>query len=484
MATQPVGVAERAAEWLERLTPRAERSEQALIGALLLWPDAYDKVVDVVRDSDFFTERHRLTFRAIANMIEAGRPVDPVLVIEDLGRRGELDRAGGRAYLGSLAVEALSPATARGHAETVRNKARLRQALAAAHSIQEMVAAGKEPEEVLEAAEQALYELREGERRDEMQDMASILTGAIEHIDRMYAMEGEKLAGVPSGLIDLDHMIGGFEGGDLIVVGARPSMGKTALALGFGEHVARRQKGAVAVFSLEMSGLQLGLRHISANANIGMHELRTGSIQEDDWRGIVSAAERLRDLPVYIDDRSGVSVGYIRSRCRRLHRRAGGLSLVIVDYLTLMDGPGDSRDERVGAIAKGLKQIAKELRVPVIALAQLNRSCEQRTDKRPVMADLRESGEIEQAADVVMFVYREEVYDKETRVYKGVAELIVGKQRNGPTGIVYTTFLGKTMRFVNIAPDWTPPALEPKQSRSRAADFSDYKTRAAGDGPH
>jgi replicative DNA helicase len=469
-----------------RRPPQSLQAEQAVLGALLLDNSAWDRITDILVEADFYYQANRTIFRHTVALIESNRPADALTLMESLGE-DDVTAIGGGIYIASLSENVFSIAHVRSYAETVKRHSKLRQALAVASTIfEKAMEPSADADKVLELAESALYRLQDGTQRDEMRSVDEILIESVEHIDKMYQMEGEKLAGIPTGLIDLDKMTGGFEPGDLIVVGARPSMGKTSLVLGITEHVAKRRKGAVAFFSLEMSGMQLGLRQIAANAKKSMHALRTGAIEKTDWAEIVDAVGRLQGLPIYIDDRPAVSLSHVRTRCRRLARRTKGLALICVDYLTLMDSQGDSRDERVGALAKGLKQIAKEFGVPVIALAQLNRSCEQRNDKRPMMSDLRESGEVEQAADIVMFVYRDEVYDKSSSC-KGVAELIIGKQRNGPTGTVFATFLGPTMTFVNIDPSWQRPEPPPPQTHVTSfRDFrtrGDYKSLAAGEPP-
>lgn len=440
-------------------------AEQNVLGALLLAPELYERIAWLPEEA-FGIELHRTVYRTIRGMIDAGAAVDVLTV-------GEACKAD-RKYIGELALATLAPANILQHAKVVEKHHRIREIRSAALRLME---ADGEPDALIEAAEQTLFGLRTNRANDEL-TLESALTKAVEHIDRMYAMEGPKLAGVSTGLIDLDAQTGGFEAGDLIVIGARPSMGKTSLGWGFAEAVSREGK-AVPFFSMEMSAKQIALRAISSAAGISMHELRTGRIREDDWERISEAVTKTQALPIHIDDRPAVTLGHIRMRCRRIARKTP-IGLIVVDYLTLMNSLGDTRDERVGALAKGLKEIAKDFACPVIALAQLSRKCEERNDKRPIMADLRESGEIEQAADVILFVYRDEVYDKETHL-KGIAELIIAKQRNGPIGTVYATFRGQTMTFNNFA---GPMPEAPKTTTVRASGqvrTVDFKSRGAGE---
>ncbi|MEK6594775.1 MAG: replicative DNA helicase [Pseudomonadota bacterium] len=458
--------------------PHSIEAEQAVIGGLLLSPTAFDRI-DFLRPGQFYADQHRAIARVLWRMIEDGRAVDPLLLIERLRAAGELERAGDAAYIRSLAINTPSAANIRRYAEIVRDKAMLRELQATATDIYDKAATpGADAQALQEEAESRLFAARTARGGGDMETLGDALTRAVERVDRLYS-SGGGIAGIETGLIDLDHMTGGLESGDLIVIGARPSMGKTALALGILEHVASKA-GPCALFSMEMSSEQIGLREIAANARVSMHNLRTGRVQGDDWTRIGEAIGKLSNLPLMIDDRPGVTLGYIRARLRRLCRKHGSPRLIAVDYMTLMNGQGESRDERVGGIAKGLKEIAKEFSAPVIALAQLNRNLEMRTDRRPTMADLRESGEIEQAADLIILLYRDQVYFPESE-YKGIAELHIAKQRNGPTGTIYTTFLDAAMRFTNLA--GALPSI-PMRSRPRAAGVvtaPDFKRAAAGD---
>lgn len=461
-----------------RQPPHSIESEQAVIGGLLLSPAAFPRV-DFLRPEQFYADKHRAIAGALWPMFEDGRSVDTLLLTERLRTTGDLERAGGAAYIGDLVLNVLSAANIGRYAEIVRDKAVLRDLQATAMEIYDRAAQPDADAQALqEEAEQRLFAARTARGTGDMETLEDALTRAVERTDRLHTSGG--IAGVETGLVDLDRMTGGLEAGDLSVIGARPSMGKTALALGIVENVAR-QAGSAVLFSMEMSTEQIGMRTIAANARgVSMHELRTGRVKEEGWSSIVEAIGRLSDLPVFIDDRPAASIGYIRARCRRLSRKCGSLSLIVVDYLTLMSGTGDSRDERVGGLAKGLKEIAKEFNVPVIALAQLNRNLEMRPDKRPTMADLRESGEIEQAADVIILLYRDQEYNPESE-WKGIAELHVAKQRNGPTGTVYATFLETQMRFTNFA---GPLPATPTRSRPRTigtVTAPDFKQRATGD---
>jgi replicative DNA helicase len=459
------------------LPPQSIESEQAVIGGLLLAPHALDRI-EFLEIRHFHLDQHRTLYACVKAMVEDGRQVDILLVCEALKASGDLERVGGQAYIASLALNTPSAANIRRYAEIVRDKAILRELQAAAMDIYGKAAQpGADAQALQEEAESLLFAARTARGGGEMETLGDALTRAVERVDRIQTSGG--IAGISTGLIDLDQMTGGFERGDLIVIGARPSMGKTALAMGMLEYVAH-QAGPCALFSMEMSSEQIGLREIAANAGISMHDLRTGRVRDDDWSSIVDALGKLSRLPLLIDDRPGVTLGYIRARLRRLCRKHGALNLIVVDYMTLMNGSGESRDERVGGIAKGLKEIAKEFSAPVLALAQLNRNLELRTDKRPTMADLRESGEIEQAADVIILLYRDQVYFPESE-FKGIAELHIAKQRNGPTGTIHATFLDSAMRFGNFAGPL--PTMRTK-SRTRAVGTvtaPDFKQRASGD---
>lgn len=461
-----------------REPPNSVDCEQSVIGGLLMNNAAYDRVADFLHQDDFYRADHRLLYRHIATMIEQNRPVDALTLAESLG--DDLQSVGGQAYIGSLVLNTPSAANIRRYAEIVREKSLLRCVIGIGASLADKgFSAGVDADALVDEAEGRLFNLREQHTRGDIVPMRVAMVEAIEHVDRMYG-SGGKLSGISCGLANLDHMTGGFEGGDLIIVGARPSMGKTSLALGMAQDVCAATGKPVAFFSMEMSRKQLAMRMLASSSGISMHALRTGTVAEDDWCGIVDHTAKLSDLPLHIDDTPAITVGFMRSRLRRLVREHGPLAMIVVDYLTLMSGEGVTPNERVDGISKGLKSIAKELATPVVTLAQLNRGVELRPNKRPTMADLRDSGAIEQAADIILFIYRDDVYDPDSP-RKGIAEIIIGKQRNGPTGTVYADFNAHRMRFVDRAAP--VPMDEPIDSRTqrRGANMYDYAKKASGD---
>jgi replicative DNA helicase len=393
-------------------------------------------------------------------LIENNRPADVLTVAESLERSAKLAEAGGQAYLGSLALNTPSAANIRRYAEIVRERAIMRQLAAAGTEIADAAynPAGREASMLIDEAEAKVFLIAEqgSKAKQGFVKIDPLLTETVERIDMLYSRENKNdVIGLATGYVDLDRMTSGLQAGELIIIAARPSMGKTALAMNIVEHVALESKMAAAVFSMEMSGTQLALRMIGSVGRVDQHKLRTGTFEETEWPKLVDAVGRLNDSRIFIDDTAGLNALEVRSRARRLHRQCGGLSLIVVDYLQLMSGTANSREENrateVAEISRALKSLAKELKVPVIALSQLNRSVESRQDKRPMMSDLRESGAIEQDADLILFIYRDEVYNPTNEASKGKAEIIVAKQRNGPTGPVMLTFLGRHTRFENYA---------------------------------
>lgn len=458
-----------------RLPPQAIDAEQSVLGGLLLDGGAFDRIADVVTEGDFYRAEHRLIFRAIARLAEAGKPADTLTVADCLREHGKLDEAGGNAYLGQLALNTPSAANIRRYAEIVRDRAMLRGIVAAAHEAIDActLPSGANPAEIAGRMEEALSGVITRQRGD-VTTLGDAVADAVRYVDALHA-KGGGMAGLPTGFVDLDHITGGLSGGDLIIVAGRTSMGKTAFGLSIAQHVAQNA-GSVAVFTLEMSGRQLAMRVLSASSRVSMHRLRTGYVAEDQWPAIAEAGARLRDVRIFIDDTPAVTCAHVRARCRRI-KRQHGLALIIVDYLQLMRGEGDNRVQEVGSISRGLKIIAKELDVPVIALSQLNRKVEERTDKRPTLSDLRDSGELEQDADVIAFIYRDEVYHPDSPA-KGTAELLIRKQRNGPLGDIRLWFREELMRFENYA---GPEIETPPKQRTRARQGFDYKAAQAGE---
>ena len=439
-----------------RVSPHSLEAEQAVLGGLMLAPDAMDKVADKLGEDDFYRKDHRLIWRAIAELANKGMPCDAVTLGDWFDANGMVELVGGASYLIELANATPSAANIAAYADIVREKSVLRQLIDAGTAITEdgYRPEGKSVQEVMELAEQRVFKIAESGARGkkDIVSMRTAVSEAFRLLSQRYENRGQ-LTGVSTGFTDLDELTSGLQPSDLIIVAARPSMGKTAFALNIAEAAAMRGKKSVAVFSMEMSASQLAFRLISSLGRIHQSHLRTGDLAEEDWPRVTSAITMLSDAKIFIDDTPAMSPVEMRSRARRLQREHG-LGLIVIDYLQLMQVPGnkENRATEISEISRGLKALAKELDVPVIALSQLNRSLEQRADKRPMMSDLHESGAIEQDADVIMFIYRDEYYNKESPD-KGLAEIIIGKQRNGPTDTVKLAFLGHYTKFENYAPD-------------------------------
>ena len=441
-----------------RVPPQALEAEQSVLGGLLLDNTAWDKVGDALKEPDFYRADHRLIFQHIGQLIEHGKPADALTVAESLELSGKLAEIGGNAYLGSLAANTPSAANIRRYAEIVRERSIMRNLAAVGVEIADSAynPAGRDARALVYEAESRVFQIAEAGAKSGrgFVKIDPLLTETVERIDMLYNRENKgDIIGLATGFTDLDRMTSGLHAGELAIIAARPSMGKTALVMNIVEHVALELKKAVAVFSMEMSGAQLAMRMIGSVGKFDQHELRTGTFKDDDWSRLVDSVGRLNEVQLYIDDSSGLNALEVRSRARRLHRQCGGLSLLVVDYLQLMSastGREENRATEIAEISRSLKGLAKDLKIPVIALSQLNRSVESRQDKHPMMSDLRESGAIEQDADLILFIYRDEVYNQDTQK-RGVAEIIVAKQRNGPTGSFNLTFLGKNIRFENYA---------------------------------
>ena len=440
-----------------KLPPHSLEAEQSVLGGLMLDNDAADKIGDVVSAEDFYSDAHRIVYRHVVELIADGKPADVVTVSEALASTQKLDYVGGLAYLGALAQNVPTAANIRHYANIVRERSILRQLASTATEIAESAfnPLGRNAKMVLDEAEAKILHIAEQGSRgaQNFQIIGKLLATVVERIETLYNRDDPSdVTGVPTGFTDLDRMTSGFQPGDLVVVAGRPSMGKTALALNIGENVALNTGMPVAVFSMEMGASQLAMRLIGSVGKLDQHKLRTGRLQPDDWDKLSTALGRLNEAPILIDETPALNAIEVRSRARRLMKQYGKLGLVIVDYLQLMQATsqGENRATEISEISRAMKSLAKELQVPVVALSQLNRSLEQRPNKRPVMSDLRESGAIEQDADVIVFIYRDEVYNPETQD-KGVAEIIIGKQRNGPIGTVRLTFLGEFTRFESFA---------------------------------
>jgi replicative DNA helicase len=441
-----------------RLPPHSVEAEQSVLGALLIDNPAWDVVAGVIRADDFYRYDHRLIFQAIARLIDATKPADVVTVFDALNNAGHANEVGGLPYLNSLATETPSAANVRRYAEIVRDRSTLRRLITTADKIatDALNPQGRETRQILDEAESTIFRISEESARGKagFTDISSLVGDVLTRVSELYdAGGGSEVTGVPTGYVDLDRMTSGMQAGDLIIVAGRPSMGKTAFSLNLGEHVALEAGLPVAVFSMEMGASQLATRMLCSIGRIDSNRLRTGRLTDEDWSRLTAAIQRMQDMPMFIDETPALSVIDLRGRARRLARQQGRLGLVVIDYLQLMSGSGsnENRATEISEMTRSLKSLAKELGCPVIALSQLNRSLEQRPNKRPVMSDLRESAGIEQDADVIFFIYRDEVYNPDSPE-KGTAEVIIGKQRNGPIGTVRLTFSGQFTRFENYSP--------------------------------
>ena len=436
------------------MPPHSVEAEQAVLGGLLLDNSTWDAIADRLTAEDFYRRDHQQIFAAIAELAGRSEPADAVTLAEHLAAKGEAEDTGGLAYLAGLARDTPTAANIRAYADIVRERALLRHLIRVSGEIAASAYAseGRPAKDLVDEAERLVFQIAEAGRRTGSGFVAlkDILGETIDRLDMLHENQGQ-LTGISTGYTDLDRMTAGLQPGDLVIVAGRPSMGKTTFALNIGENAAISAGVPVAVFSMEMSREQLSMRMISSLGRVDQSHLRTGMFGDEDWARINGAIAQMKTAPIYIDDSGALTPTEVRARARRLSRERG-LGLIIVDYLQLMQVPGtkENRATEISEISRSLKALAKELRVPVIALSQLNRGVEQRTDKKPVMSDLRESGAIEQDADVIMLIYREEVYDQDTP-RKGIADIIIAKQRNGPTGEVHLTFLGKYTRFENMA---------------------------------
>ena len=442
-----------------RVPPHSVEAEQSLLGALLIDNQAFDRVADLVSAEDFYRDDHRRIWRHISKLVEHSRPADVVTVAESIGASEDKDKTGGAAYLAALSQNTPSSLNVRRYAELVRERSVQRRLAQVATEIAESALAptGKEVGQLLDEAESKIFQIAEsGARRDQgLIGIAPILAKVYERIDYLHNQDNPSdVTGVPTGFADLDQKAAGLQPGDLIIIAGRPSMGKTAFALNIAEHVALHPsvRMPVAIFSMEMSGSQLAMRLLSSIGKVDAHKLRTGRLTDEEWAQLTDATGKLHEAKIHVDDTAALNALEVRARARRLKREYSKLGLVIVDYLQLMSASsqGENRATEISEISRSLKALAKELEVPVIALSQLSRAVEQRNDRRPMMSDLRESGAIEQDADVILFIYREEVYSPDKEEAKGRAEIIIGKQRNGPIGRVDLTFLGRFTRFANF----------------------------------
>ncbi|MDN3519312.1 replicative DNA helicase [Aquisalimonas lutea] len=439
-----------------KVPPHSLEAEQAVLGGLMVDNEAWDRVADRVGEEDFYRHDHRLIFRAIGQLAEQQQPMDVVTLSEALRNSGQLDDAGGMGYLGTLVTETPSAANIVAYADIVRERSILRQMIRVGTDVVSSAFQpdGRDSKDLLEEAERLIFQIAESSGRFQQGfvGVKDILPTVVERIDTLYHQDGS-VTGLPTGFTDYDHMTSGLQSGDLVIIAARPSMGKTTFAMNIAEQASLKGDAPVAVFSMEMPADALAMRMLSSLGRVELQKIRTGNLEDEDWPRLTSTMSLLSEAKLFIDDSPGLSPQEMRARARRL-KREHGLSMIVVDYLQLMQLPGfkENRTAEISQISRGLKAMAKELDVPVVALSQLNRSLEQRPNKRPVMSDLRESGAIEQDADVIVFIYRDEVYNEDSPD-KGTAEIIIGKQRNGPIGTCRLTFLGQYTRFENYIHD-------------------------------
>ncbi|MDH5301375.1 MAG: replicative DNA helicase [Gammaproteobacteria bacterium] len=439
-----------------RIPPHSMEAEQAILGGLMLDNSTWDQVSDVILQEDFYRHDHKLIFEALSQLAAQNQPLDVITVSEFLANRNQLDQVGGLAYLGTLAKNTPSASNIKHYAAIVRERAILRSLITIGGTLTERAfnTEGRSSEEILDEAERMVFQIAEkgAKGKKGFVGINELLNRAVDKIDQLFQQDNP-ITGVPTGFTDFDGQTAGLQPGDLVIVAGRPSMGKTTFAMNIAENVAVLAGLPVAVFSMEMPGDSLAMRMMSSIGKIDQKNLRSGNLADEDWPKLTNAVGILNDAPIFIDDTPALSPNELRARCRRLTREIGPLGLVVIDYLQLMQVPGnnENRASEISEISRNLKGMAKELNAPVIALSQLNRSLEQRPNKRPVMSDLRESGAIEQDADLIVFIYRDEVYNPDSPD-KGTAEIIIGKQRNGPIGTVRQTFLGRYTRFEDYVP--------------------------------
>ncbi|MFT7389526.1 MAG: replicative DNA helicase [Candidatus Endobugula sp.] len=437
--------------------PHSPEAEQAVLGGLMLANNFYDAVAEVLKFGDFFKKTHQQIFTAINSLAEAEQPFDIITLSEELARHDELERIGGIAYLSEVAKNTPSASNITAYARIVREHATIRQLIHVANDISRLGydSSGLDANDLLQLAEKRVLEIAEGRPKEGgLEAMEGLLKSTVERIDKLFRSKSE-ITGLSSGLVDLDKRTAGWQNGELIILAARPSMGKTALALNFVETAVFTQKKPVLVFSMEMPSESLIMRMISSVGRIDQTKIRNGQLTEEDWPKLSTAVQKMKGAPLFIDDTASLTPQDMRARIRRTTREHGEPGLIMVDYLQLMQvaGSSDGRTQEISEISRSLKALAKEYNCPVIALSQLNRGVEQRPNKRPMNSDLRESGAIEQDADVILFIYRDDYYDEDSPE-KGIAELIIGKQRNGEIGTCRAAFVGKYTRFENLAPDY------------------------------
>jgi replicative DNA helicase len=448
---------EKSAPTYLKVPPHNREAEQAILGGVLINNDAMNQVMDILCSEDFYREAHSALFEGMVELYNNGEPIDIITLSQYLTRKNLLENAGGAEYMASL-VEAVSTSAGIAyHAQIVKDLSIRRRLISRCSSISESCFQNlEETDDLLELAEQSIFDIAEDRVKQGFQSLSDVITGSFKKLEDTAASDGY-VTGVPSGFKDFDRLTAGLQPSDLIIIAGRPSMGKTALALNIGYNVAKKIRKGVAIFSLEMSQQQLGIRLLGLDSGIDATKLRTGRLGDKEWGLLTDSANRLAELPIFIDDSSGISVLEMKAKCRRL-KKSHDLTLVIVDYLQLIQGrrSAESRQMEISEISRMLKALAKDLNVPVVALSQLNRKVEDRPNKRPQLADLRESGAIEQDADVIAFIYRDEVYHPDSSEHRNIAEIIVAKQRNGPTDLFKLTFRKELTAFGNYADEMPP----------------------------
>ncbi len=448
---------DRTARFSPKVPPHNLEAEQAVLGGVLLNNDAMNQLMDILSPDDFYREAHATIFAGMALLYNESEPIDIITLSEVLTRKNQVEKVGGVDYLAVLVQSVSTSAGIVYHAEIIRHASVRRQLISACSNISELCFQEQDDaEDVLENAEQTIFNIAQSQIKEGFHSLSHVIKGSMEKVVKAGESDGF-LTGITTGFERFDHLTAGLQPSDLIIVAGRPSMGKTALALNMGYNAAKSTKKGVAVFSLEMSKQQLGIRLLGFESRIDATRLRTGRLKKDEWQELIDSADRLSEIPIYIDDSSAISVLEMKAKCRRLKKR-GELGLVIVDYMQLIYGrsSAESRQLEMSEISRALKGLAKDLDIPVVALSQLNRKVEDRPNKRPQLADLRESGAIEQDADVIVFIYRDEVYNPQSEENQNTAEIIIGKQRNGPTGLFKLTFLKELTRFENFIQEDVP----------------------------
>lgn len=466
----------------QKIPPQSLEAEFSVLGGLMLDSEAFDQIADIIEISDFYNPSHQIIYRTIVELHQKNQPIDLVTVTNHLVSKNELEQIGGNAYLLNLLEKVISAANIDTHAKIIHEKSLLRRLISTSASLIEKSYGNEfsDVEALIDFAESEILKVGEAKSTNGLVGSMEIVKSSIEKIEELYKRKTD-VTGVPTGFHELDKMTAGLHGGELIIIAARPSMGKTAFSLNVASHMTLRAKKSVAFFSVEMGKESLMMRLLAGESKISMGELRNGRIQDASWPKLIQAAGAISDAKLFIDDTSGISPFEIRARCRRL-KAQHQLDCIMIDYMQIMQLKQrvDSREREVSEISRSLKAIAKELNVPVIALAQLNRGVEGRSDRRPMLSDLRESGSIEQDADVIMMLYRDDYYDREDPDKQGNAEIIIGKQRNGPTGTVKLKFDAKTNKFRDADPDSVSPLPPPQAPPPMPGQFGKPRNFAPG----